>query len=265
MEDEASVGTNQKVTITITRLKRNQMGSDYEISCFMFRIGFVFYLTNFKVHKNETWICRMNINSSSVSFFFTFQRGRHYGWSVVCTLLEHTFPILFNNGYSEARKIQPVKWNVCEIFLGTSCWLTLHEWVGSWVRAGSSRRLVLGKVDGCSQVVILTLQGIYLPLQAQDQGLSWILQVEMSLCTKWSHMTGRLPEPSESKIWSWVPWDSEPRITVLARARSNLLDCTAGIGLVSSESLPSRGEVACSSGTNPLVEEEAPFQNTAIT
>jgi hypothetical protein len=32
----------------------------------------------------------------------------------------------------------------------------------------------------------------------------------------------RLPEPSDSKIWSWVPWDSEPRITVLARASSNL-------------------------------------------
>jgi hypothetical protein len=31
-----------------------------------------------------------------------------------------------------------------------------------------------------------------------------------------------LPEPSDSKIWSWVPWDSEPRITVLARAISNL-------------------------------------------
>jgi hypothetical protein len=32
----------------------------------------------------------------------------------------------------------------------------------------------------------------------------------------------RLPEPSDSKIWSWVPWESEPRITVLARASSNL-------------------------------------------
>jgi hypothetical protein len=31
----------------------------------------------------------------------------------------------------------------------------------------------------------------------------------------------RLPEPSDSKIWSWVLWDSEPRITVLARASSN--------------------------------------------
>jgi hypothetical protein len=36
----------------------------------------------------------------------------------------------------------------------------------------------------------------------------------------------RLPEPSDSKIWSWVPWGSVPRITVLARASSNLLDWT---------------------------------------
>jgi hypothetical protein len=28
--------------------------------------------------------------------------------------------------------------------------------------------------------------------------------------------------PQHSKIWSWVLWDSEPRITVLARASSNL-------------------------------------------
>jgi hypothetical protein len=32
----------------------------------------------------------------------------------------------------------------------------------------------------------------------------------------------RLPEPWESKIWSWVLWDSEPRITMLVRASSNL-------------------------------------------
>jgi hypothetical protein len=32
----------------------------------------------------------------------------------------------------------------------------------------------------------------------------------------------RLPEPPDSKIWSWVLWDSEPRITVLAMASSNL-------------------------------------------
>jgi hypothetical protein len=32
----------------------------------------------------------------------------------------------------------------------------------------------------------------------------------------------RLSEPSDSKIWSWDPCDSEPKITVLARARNNL-------------------------------------------
>jgi hypothetical protein len=30
-----------------------------------------------------------------------------------------------------------------------------------------------------------------------------------------------LPETSENKLWSCVPWDSDPRITVLARADSN--------------------------------------------
>jgi hypothetical protein len=32
----------------------------------------------------------------------------------------------------------------------------------------------------------------------------------------------RLPEPWDSKIWAWVLWDSEPRITVLAKASSSL-------------------------------------------
>jgi hypothetical protein len=31
-----------------------------------------------------------------------------------------------------------------------------------------------------------------------------------------------LTEPSESKIWSWVSWDWEPRTIMLARASSNL-------------------------------------------
>jgi hypothetical protein len=34
--------------------------------------------------------------------------------------------------------------------------------------------------------------------------------------------SGRLPEPLEGKLWSWVLWDSEPRIAVLARASSTL-------------------------------------------
>jgi hypothetical protein len=33
-----------------------------------------------------------------------------------------------------------------------------------------------------------------------------------------------LPELWESKIWSWVLWDPEPRMTVLARDSSNLPD-----------------------------------------
>jgi hypothetical protein len=32
----------------------------------------------------------------------------------------------------------------------------------------------------------------------------------------------KLPEPSDSKLRPWLSWDSEPRITVLARARNNL-------------------------------------------
>jgi hypothetical protein len=37
----------------------------------------------------------------------------------------------------------------------------------------------------------------------------------------------RLQEPSDSKIWSWVPEDSEPRISVLATVISKFLDLTA--------------------------------------
>jgi hypothetical protein len=32
----------------------------------------------------------------------------------------------------------------------------------------------------------------------------------------------RLPKPSQTEIWSWTPWDSEPRITVLTRPTSIL-------------------------------------------
>jgi hypothetical protein len=32
----------------------------------------------------------------------------------------------------------------------------------------------------------------------------------------------RPPDPSDSIMWSWVLWDSEPRITMLARASSSL-------------------------------------------
>jgi hypothetical protein len=46
-----------------------------------------------------------------------------------------------------------------------------------------------------------------------------------SLCTA-AAVVWRLPEPSDSKIWSWVPWDSESTITVLVRASSNLLEWT---------------------------------------
>jgi hypothetical protein len=35
-------------------------------------------------------------------------------------------------------------------------------------------------------------------------------------------MFWRIPEPSESKIWSWVPWDSDSRMTVLEKASRNL-------------------------------------------
>jgi hypothetical protein len=34
----------------------------------------------------------------------------------------------------------------------------------------------------------------------------------------------RLPKPSDNSIWSWVPWDSEPWIALLARPSKKLLD-----------------------------------------
>jgi hypothetical protein len=53
-----------------------------------------------------------------------------------------------------------------------------------------------------------------------------LLSYTSRLRGRWSPREGgvvwRLPEPSDSKIWSWVPWDSEPRITVLARTSCNL-------------------------------------------
>jgi hypothetical protein len=39
-------------------------------------------------------------------------------------------------------------------------------------------------------------------------------------------VVARLPGLWESKLWSWVPRDSEPRITVLVRTSSNLPDRT---------------------------------------
>jgi hypothetical protein len=44
-----------------------------------------------------------------------------------------------------------------------------------------------------------------------------------------------------SKIWSWVLWDSDPRVTALARPRSN---CTSKLQI------------------HPLVREDAPHQAT---
>jgi hypothetical protein len=38
------------------------------------------------------------------------------------------------------------------------------------------------------------------------------------------------PKSWESKIWSWVPRDSELRVNVLARTDSNLLDLSVSIG-----------------------------------
>jgi hypothetical protein len=40
------------------------------------------------------------------------------------------------------------------------------------------------------------------------------------MCELWERWT--LREPSDCKIWSWAPWDSEPSINVLARASGNL-------------------------------------------
>jgi hypothetical protein len=44
-----------------------------------------------------------------------------------------------------------------------------------------------------------------------------------SICTS-EVVVWWLPEPSKSKIRSWVLWDSEPRVTLLARTSNNLLD-----------------------------------------
>jgi hypothetical protein len=45
-----------------------------------------------------------------------------------------------------------------------------------------------------------------------------------NLWTDWlpSDAFSRLPEPSENKMWSWVPQDSKQRTTLLGKANSNL-------------------------------------------
>jgi hypothetical protein len=58
------------------------------------------------------------------------------------------------------------------------------------------------------------------------------------------------------KYGSWFPLGTKPRMTVLATANSNLLDRQSSQW---DKSVPSRGGVASSSQTPPLVEEEAPF------
>jgi hypothetical protein len=79
----------------------------------------------------------------------------------------------------------------------------------------------------------------------------------------------RLPEPSASKIWSWVLCDWEPRITVLARISSNL----AGSQVVRqwqwvsewvrcNRVTPSKGGMTSSNDTPFVVEEKVQFQNT---
>jgi hypothetical protein len=42
----------------------------------------------------------------------------------------------------------------------------------------------------------------------------------------WSSTYGvwRLPESSENNVWSWAPWESEQRMTVLVKTSSNLTD-----------------------------------------
>jgi hypothetical protein len=46
-----------------------------------------------------------------------------------------------------------------------------------------------------------------------------------------------LPEPSDSKIWSWVPRDSEPRMIVLERTSSNYLSALSLSHIFSSYSV----------------------------
>jgi hypothetical protein len=52
---------------------------------------------------------------------------------------------------------------------------------------------------------------------APRRGCIWRIGIELGQSVIW-----RLPEPSDSTMWSWVPWDSKPKFTVLTRTRSNL-------------------------------------------
>jgi hypothetical protein len=63
-------------------------------------------------------------------------------------------------------------------------------------------------------------------------------------------LSGSFPESWDSKTWSWAPWDSERRITVLARVRNNLCQCWK------------YGTINVEISTAPLVEDETPLLNT---
>jgi hypothetical protein len=63
-----------------------------------------------------------------------------------------------------------------------------------------------------------------------------------------------LSKPSDSRIWSWAPWDSEPINIVLARTSSNL---AVRQSVIRSSYLHGRTGLS-------LVEEKAPFLNTYI-
>jgi hypothetical protein len=67
-------------------------------------------------------------------------------------------------------------------------------------------------------------------LQDFDASKSKCMQYNLAITQRQSmdiQVVRRLPEPSNSKIWSWVPQDSELKITVLTRTSRNLLRRTA--------------------------------------
>jgi hypothetical protein len=61
-------------------------------------------------------------------------------------------------------------------------------------------------------------------IKGESRGFVCVSQILVYVSPK--RVVWRLPEPSDSKIWSWVPWDSGPRFAVLEKASNNLLGWT---------------------------------------
>jgi hypothetical protein len=95
--------------------------------------------------------------------------------------------------------------------------IVARQRVGKFVPAAKNtrnNRRIVGRVVFCT-VGVVPKESVWVCLRIPS------FSIRIAEAVIWT-----LPKPSDSKIWSWVPWDSEPRTTVLARASNRLVDWT---------------------------------------